>query len=97
MKTPPVNLANFHAERKQIEESLKPCPFCGNTEIEFSLYHPQFNGHPDMDYWCYWGILCPNCGAEMENGRMDNQSWEDAKAEIIAAWNRRTPPDSLPA
>lgn len=85
-----VNKSNFTPERrKEIESRLKPCPFCGNKDVEFALIHPQFNGKTDMDYWCYWDVLCPECGAGMEWGRLDDQTWDGAMEEIIAAWNRR--------
>ena len=89
MKIPEFTLHNYHAEQKQIEESLKPCPFCGNNELEFSLIHPQFGNRDDADYWCCWQILCPECGAEMENARLQDQTWEEAKKEIIDNWNHR--------
>ena len=89
MKIPEVTVHNFRSERKEIEQSLKPCPFCGNNELEFSLIHPQFANGDDADYWCYWQILCPECGAEMENARLHDQTWEEAKKEIIDNWNHR--------
>ena len=89
MKTPEVTIKNFHAEAREIEKTLKPCPFCGNKEVEFALIHPQYWGEPDMDYWCYWEILCPECGAMMDNARLDSQTWDEAKEEIIDNWNRR--------
>ena len=90
MKIPEVTLQNFKAERKQIEQSLKPCPFCGNDDLEFALCHPQWaESEDDADYWCFWQILCPECGAEMENARMKDQTWEEAKQEIINNWNHR--------
>ena len=94
MKTPEVNERNFYAEAREIEKTLKPCPFCGNKDIEFSLIHPQYWGKPDMDYWCYWEILCPECGAHMENARLDTQTWDEAKEEIIELWNQRYPAET---
>lgn len=98
-----VNSWNYLPERKEIEQTLKPCPFCGNEEIEFSLIHPQYYGKPNINYWCYWEILCPECGCNFENGIVDEdvsyadedpdkraEKWEQAKQEIIEMWNRRT-------
>jgi len=88
-----VDLANFYQERKEIEDKLLPCPFCGGEDIEFSLIHPSHNGKPDMSYWCYWEILCPDCGANFEEGvvtgRQTPDVWEKAKQNIIKAWNTR--------
>lgn len=89
MKRAGVTEHNFYFEEKEAGKRLLPCPFCGNTDIEFSMCHPQYWGKPDMDYWCYWNIHCWKCGADMENGKLDEQTWEDAKEEIINAWNRR--------
>ena len=88
-RDPGVKIANFFAERKAIEQRLKPCPFCGNKDIEFSLIHPQYVGKPDMDYWVCWGIGCTECGATMEYGRTGDETWDDTQEAIIAAWNRR--------
>lgn len=85
----PVNISNYYAEHKDTEKMLKPCPFCGNTEIELSLIHPQFFGKPDMDYWCYYEILCPVCGCNMQNGRLDPETWEEVKQDLIDNWNQR--------
>ena len=82
---------NFFPERKEIEKTLKPCPFCGGERIDFALMHPQFAGKPDMTYWSFWQVLCTDCGANIENGcdEPTEQEWEQAKDELIEAWNRR--------
>lgn len=86
-----VDKCNFYPElRHEIESRLKPCPLCGNSELEFALIHPQHNGKVDMDYWCYWEVLCPECGVGLENGRSDNLTWEEAMEETVVLWNRRT-------
>ena len=67
-----VNEANYAREHKpetqKLEKTLRPCPFCGNKKIELSLIHPQYYSEPNMEYWCYWEILCPECGVNFENG-----------------------------
>ena len=67
-----VNAKNYYrehqAEVKELEKTLKPCPFCGNEQIELSLIHPQYYSEPDMAYWCFWEILCLECGCNFENG-----------------------------
>ena len=89
MKRPDVSIANFYAERKNIEKKLLPCPLCGNKEIELSLIHPQYIGKPDMNEWLSWEICCPECGAMFQYGKTSDQTWADVKEDIIAAWNRR--------
>ena len=84
-----VHTHNYFTEPREVEKELLPCPFCGNTEVEFSLIHPQYNGKPDMDYWCYWEIHCPECGALMENGKLESQTWKEAADEIVCCWNAR--------
>ena len=46
-----------------------------------------------MSYWLYWGINCTECGANFENGANSDDpndpEWEQARIEIIEAWNRR--------
>lgn len=89
MKKGEVTVKHFFSEHRELEAALKPCPFCGNAEIELAMIHPQYYGKPDMDYWLCWEIRCPECGAGYENGKLDSQTWDDALQEIIAAWNRR--------
>ena len=54
---------------------LKPCPFCGNKEIECSIQR-FFN---DMTLLT---VCCSKCGARVLRG-------ESFPGEVINAWNRR--------
>ena len=38
---------------------MKPCPFCGNNDIE--LYPSHRKDHPDR----YWIAYCSRCSAEV--------------------------------
>ena len=55
---------------------LKPCPFCGNTNI-------YLNGgeHVGYDKRPYWYVHCYECGADA----MGNENKEQA----VQNWNRR--------
>lgn len=56
---------------------LKPCPFCGGSDIKCFLFDP-FDGYQG-DCSSYI-VECKECGAEMQKRH---------KAEAINAWNRR--------
>ncbi len=53
---------------------LKPCPFCGGTDIH-SYAHCDF-----FVDWYNWKVCCGNCSAQIHRGTQQ-------KAE--EAWNRR--------
>lgn len=62
--------------------ALKPCPFCGGTDLRLETYSIQ----PD-DYWG-GSVRCNDCDAE--GGRPE--CWHDehdVADEVRAAWNRR--------
>jgi Lar family restriction alleviation protein len=77
-------------------DELKPCPFCGGTDIRYSL---KITGHFDVRY--HAAMYCNKChcyGARTLTGtvRHDNYKGRTAiendaaiKAEAIEAWNRR--------
>lgn len=57
---------------------LKPCPFCGATEITTSNHSGLFI----EEGVCEYRVLCTVCGA--------NTGWENrTREEAIEAWNRR--------
>lgn len=56
------------------EIKLKPCPFCGGTDINCDHIEPSWTDD-------YWEIGCPDCGTW--------NSCNKSKDEAIAAWNRR--------
>ena len=57
-------------------EQLKPCPFCGRTDIRVYMYDAVLmGGEPD-------GFAqCQDCSVAGPSG--------ESKEQIIAAWNRR--------
>lgn len=55
---------------------LKPCPFCGSTNIK-GPFGDDYSG----DYYePYWWIDCDDCPCGMEH---------NDEAELIEAWNKR--------
>lgn len=61
--------------------NLKPCPFCGNEEIEIMHCHTPAVDPKKREP--YFPIGCPNCGCWIDG----NETERDA----IEAWNRRCP------
>lgn len=59
---------------KMSEIKLKPCPFCGNTEIK--LWHSPFGV----------GGECKKCGA---NSGHEVEFNGETKQDAAEAWNRR--------
>ena len=53
---------------------LKPCPFCGSTNIDCSNYSGSYNKA--------WFVQCDECCAMFP--------MFDTKEEAIEAWNTRT-------
>ena len=60
-------------ERMIDDDELKPCPFCGSTEVEI-------DGRDEG-----YGVLCRNCGVWVTSGRW----WFDDSKDAIELWNRR--------
>ena len=65
-------------------EELKPCPFCGRTDMELCVVDecgdrrgPEEVGHIDC-----------KCGCSMQSDGV-HERCVDAKNEVIAQWNRR--------
>lgn len=58
-------------------ERLKPCPFCGGTDVEINHITPGWTDD-------YWRVGCPDCGAWIECQTED---------EARDGWNRRAKDD----
>jgi Lar family restriction alleviation protein len=61
---------------------LKPCPFCGSTDLDFGTYTGTLEG---MDYVC-----CMDCGAEItmyRNGKIC--------LDVLNRWNARSGDNTL--
>ncbi len=55
---------------------IKPCPFCGSTEIDYGICNGTLRG--------FGYVQCENCGAEIvEATKRKNAD------TAIEAWNRR--------
>lgn len=79
------------------EIKLKPCPFCGGTDLELKDYTEVLYG-----FWDY-KIRCKTCRAYMDSPstsevriydgvfrqRRDDETKAKAKRELIIAWNMR--------
>lgn len=59
---------------------LKPCPFCGEKNIEVFIH--EYHGWPS--YSRTYKVICFSCSAQLYRG---------SKEEVIAAWNRRAGED----
>ncbi len=59
------------------ETELKPCPFCGGTDIEIYSYDPYDGYQGNLTRWC---AVCTSCGCEYD---------KEEKSAVIEAWNRR--------
>lgn len=88
----------FNDSREPMEEvRLKPCPFCGGTDLELKDYTEELYG------FCDYKIRCRTCRAYMDSPstaettvydgvirqRRDDETKAKAKRELIIAWNRR--------
>jgi len=66
--------------------ALKPCPFCGNMEINYEMpipNHPRgFVGYGKEPSGWVTGISCLNCGCEMKANVWD-------KIPLVERWNMR--------
>lgn len=81
-------------------EELKPCPFCGEEDIRYSL---KITGHFDVRY--HAAMYCNKChcyGArtltktvrhEDYRGRTEIENNDEVKAAAIEAWNKRVDHD----
>ena len=52
---------------------LKPCPFCGSTDITGATHKPFGSAE-------FYEVLCVECGARIRRS---------SKRKAIEAWNRR--------
>ena len=68
---------------------LKPCPFCGFTDINFD-YKYFHKSRCAVDFLVY--LECQCCGAKTRSqfaASEDEESVTAAEARAINAWNRR--------
>jgi len=69
-------------------KELKPCPFCGGTDLSIETNSVQ----PDDFHDAY--VYCVDCDAQGRHA-MTLEGWlsskDEAKVEAVVAWNRRAP------
>ena len=63
-------------------QKLKPCPFCGSTDIKFAAFDAEDEG----SVLCMMCNKCEACGPIIDP-MPNNDYFEEQQA--IAAWNRR--------
>ena len=61
---------------------LKPCPFCGSTNIQY-LISGHFQPWDDAEMRLWYHCSCYDCGAETDTGGCRTMK------EATQAWNRR--------
>lgn len=59
-----------------MSEELKPCPFCGSTEV----YVEEYEHHPGA---MRWRVLCAGCMAGIDTGIRQSMG------QAVQDWNRR--------
>jgi transcription initiation factor TFIIIB Brf1 subunit/transcription initiation factor TFIIB len=59
---------------------IKPCPFCGSTNIDFKTK----NGAPNC-------LVCEDCGCTgpEAHAKIDNWEFSTIPSELIELWNKR--------
>jgi len=65
---------------------LKPCPFCGYTDVYVFRHNPNLGGEN-----CGW-VSCDNCEADGPNVHHPFKNPTPSAEEISAAWNKRDIP-----
>lgn len=59
-----------------MSEELKPCPFCGSTEV----YAEKYEHHPGA---VRWRVFCAGCMAGIDTGTRQSMM------QAVQDWNRR--------
>ena len=70
---------------KNWKDKLKPCPFCGNTELN----GPHCTEYIGDSYAPYWWIECVKCPVLFEMSAASVEVGIDERDEIIRLWNTR--------
>ena len=71
----------------QIMPYLKPCPFCGCSEVYVCRNHSDLGGQ------CTGWVTCDNCEADGPNVFHPRNNPNPTEEEIAAAWNERQETD----
>lgn len=62
------------------EIKLKPCPFCGNTDVKTALINSEYKGTEEEEELCFWIVGCLKCQALGKSGKTE--------AEAAKNWNQ---------
>lgn len=78
-------------------EELKPCPICGGSTVEIEPAGMIWKGagnYSAPQYWrlLHWGQLDTDNGDDFPTCKVEMR--HRTEAQLIAAWNTRTPPRS---
>lgn len=66
---------------KYAKAKLKPCPFCGNSNIKFSVTSPK------RGQYSYY-VRCQKCPAKLDS-YFDDRLMTELCDKMIEEWNRR--------
>lgn len=66
---------------------LKPCPFCGDTDIKLRQKSELWN---QQEIYVV-AVFCQICSGQVESLKYPrrSESWEDAEREATMRWNAR--------
>lgn len=78
-------MTNPHPSPDRVEE-LKPCPFCGETNLRVTFSH-------EAGRWDIWQVECEACCVS-KDGALGFVG-DDARKSAIAAWNTRPESESV--
>ena len=72
----------------QVNEDIKPCPFCGSTDLNISMSTEHRKGVPANVYCHDCGCVGPLAYVKRE---LIEQFWDDFifPAKLIKLWNKR--------
>ena len=70
-----------------MKDKLKPCPFCGNEDLEIQVLELKKDLFVDGN-WCIVDIRCNNCKT-LKSRKVLGISEEDCIKDAIRLWNRR--------
>lgn len=65
---------------------IKPCPFCGCTEIEIASDDRYYNTHAGNGFMHFY---CPDCKLDAWNFPDKDMPYEEAVELMLEKWNRR--------
>ena len=70
-----IRLLGIETNPAEGEMHLKPCPFCGESEVIYWAY--------ERDVGERWKVFCIRCAAGIDPG------WAQTKGAVASLWNKR--------